>query len=60
MQKHLLAKSFSRGAPRPGDVFRREDVAWVDDVVARPTQPNLMENAIPGALRWYDPPDLRL
>lgn len=60
MQKHFFAKSPSRGAPKPSDVFRPEDVAWVDDVVARPTQPNLMGNAIPGALRWYDPPDLRL
>jgi dienelactone hydrolase len=34
--------------------------SWVDDVVARPTQPNLMEHAVPGALCWYDLPDLRL
>jgi len=32
--------------------------SWIGDVVARPLEPDLMGHVVPGALRWYDLPDL--
>lgn len=32
--------------------------SWIDDVVARPLERDLMGHVVPGALCWYDLPDL--
>ncbi len=40
-------------------VSARESISsWIDDVVARPLAPNLMGTVVPGALEFYDLPDL--
>ena len=39
-------------------VIKNSIKSWIDDVVARPTQPNLASYVVPGALKMYDLPDL--
>ena len=37
----------------------RESIrSWVDDVVAKPLTPHLLGHVVPGALKYYDLPDL--
>ncbi len=33
--------------------------SWIDDVLAKADQPNLMAYSVPNALKWYDLPDLQ-
>jgi hypothetical protein len=32
--------------------------SWVDDVVAQPLRREMVDHVVPGALAWYDLPDL--
>jgi len=41
-----------------GVVVRSEIRSWIDDVVAKPLQPDLFGHVVPGALEKYDLPDL--
>jgi len=45
--------------PRITSVRTEESIqSWIDDVVARPLERDLMGYVVPGALSWYDLPDL--
>lgn len=45
--------------PRPAGVVVRSEIrSWIDDVVAKPLQPDLFGHVVPGALEKYDLPDL--
>jgi len=39
-------------------VVRSEIRSWIDDVVAKPLEPDLFGHVVPGALERYDLPDL--
>jgi len=45
--------------PRFASVVVKSEIrSWIDDVVAKPLEPNLFGHVVPGALEKYDLPDL--